>query len=278
MHVTVLLLLLSFLASCGKSNSNAGLPIQKTKIIPLNESNTQSQYTAKFGTLNEGTNGILPGSATIERNGDKIVAYVRLFGGAPNAWHQQNIYQGSRCPTMDDDLNADGYIDIDEGNKVWGDVLIPLDTNLNSRAAGTNIYPTANASGTYHYEKAASFNSLLNDLQLPADQGLDFEGRVVVVQGTASSISYPDTVATTDDHVQHQTLPIACGILSVNTPIPEEPREIPAPAPEPRPVPTTPAPAETPSTPTPATESRDDSDSDGDHWYDRLNDWWRTHH
>ncbi len=298
MHIIGILLLLSFVSSCGKSNSNAGLPVVKQKVLPVNGENINGLYMAKFFTMNPGVNGTLPGSATLQRQDDKFYAYIRLFGGAPNAWHQQNVHVGSRCPNAGDDTNGDGYIDIEEGNKVWGEVLLPLDSNIASQAAGKNIFPIADASGTYFYERVTNFNHMFDDLKssdknledniskLSPDQGLDFKGKVVVVHGTAETVIYPDTVATAGRFMAHQTLPIACGVFTKVTSIPGqiEGEEIPGPVGDVE-TPTTPEPEglpgpETNPTPTDIPDNDDwndntDRDRD-DRWYDRVSDWWRS--
>lgn len=281
MHIIGVMLLFVFVTACGRSNSNAGMPVNEKKILPLDGSNIQGLYMAKFFTMNPGVNGSLPGSATLQRDHDKFLAYVRLFGGAPNAWHQQNIHVGSRCPNAGDDLNNDGYIDIEEGNRIWGKILLPLDANLNSQKRGSTIYPKADASGNYFYEREASFESLFDDLKsedkdlgdrfvkIAPDKGLDFEGKVVVLLGTASDVSYPDSVASTDGRPVYQTLPIACGVFKRITHIPGEPYDgtIPGPVAD-----VTPTPQGEVGTPVGTDYDRPESRT---RWYDRIADWWR---
>ncbi len=289
MHIIGVLLLLSFVSSCGKSNSNAGLPEVKQKVLPVNGENINGLYMAKFFTMNPGVNGTIPGSATLQRQDDKFYAYIRIFGGAPNAWHQQNVHVGTRCPNAGDDLNGDGYIDIEEGNIVWGKVLLPLDSNIGSQSAGKNIFPIADASGTYFYERVTNFDRMFEDLKtvdknlddniakLSPDQGLDFEGKVVVVHGTADTVVYPDTVATTERFKAHQTLPIACGVFTRVTSIPgqvEGGEEIPGPVDD---VEETPTPLPEEEIPEPETPTEYDHDRErDDRWYDRISDWWRS--
>jgi hypothetical protein len=181
-------------------------------------------FMAKLKTLNPETNGILVGSTTIYVKDDQLLSYVRLFAGAPKAWHMQNVYLGNRCPTIDDDLNKDGFIDIAEGNNVWGNVLIPLDGNLNSQASGLNTFPVADDYGAYFYEKEASFSSFLKDLRSPdlnpgdniaklkPNESWNLEGKVMVIQGVANQ-PFPETVTTYGLFYAYQTLPIACGVF-----------------------------------------------------------------
>lgn len=290
-------LALLVMASCGKSPANrAGVPVFEPKALPLDGSNVEGLYMAKFTTLNPQVNGTLPGSATLQRDGDKFYAYVRLFGGAPQGWHQQNVYEGNRCPTLNDDTNGDGYIDVVEGNAVWGKILIPLDSNLSSQKAGRNIYPMADASGSYFYERETSFKSLYNDLKsddkdmnddyikLAPESGIDFVGKVVVVFGTAPTVSYPASVASNENRPVHQTLPIACGVFSQLTSIPGEPlpSEVPGPVEPPTgevgEVPPT-TPTDTYPTPNPYPEDNGDGEYSPRprerNWYRRISDWWR---
>jgi hypothetical protein len=126
---------------------------------------------------------------------------------------------------LSDDLNADGFIDIDEGMKVFGKMIIPLDANINSQGAGKNFYPLADLSGYYHYERIGSFERLFQDLydedknledhivKLAAGEPFTFEGKVVIVQGVAESTPLPSSIAVQERRRPFQTLPITCGII-----------------------------------------------------------------
>ena len=203
---------------------------------PADGSNIQGMYRAMFTTtLNPQVNGTIPGSVTLLREEDKFMVYLRLFAGGPRAWHQQAIYMGTRCPTIKDDINKDGYIDILEARKVLGKVILPLDANISSQSAGRNFYPLSDLSGSYHYERLTSFQRLFNDLKsedkdpedhitkLAPDEGIEFVGKAVMIQGTAEGVLYPETVASTPRHRPHQTLPIVCGIFEKVTKEPGAP-------------------------------------------------------
>lgn len=236
--------LLSLLAaSCGQktSSSKASPPSAQEEDLPVVEeeeeegtetpagpadgSNISGYYLATFSTLNPHVNGTLPGSATFYRKEDRLFAYLRLFASAPKAWHQQKVYTGTRCPTLADDANTDGYIDIVEAETVVGKVLIPLDADLSTQNSGRNFYPVGDLSGSYHYERVVNFNRFLQDLRsedkntedniikLSTQEPFLIEGKVVMIQGTAETIEYPETVASTNRHRPFQTLPIACGVF-----------------------------------------------------------------
>lgn len=298
-----LLLALTFLGSCGKSNSRAGVPLEGN-YLPVNGSNIEGLYMAEFTSLNGQVNGTVTGTATLQRRDDKFHAYVKLSGGAPHTWHQQSIHEGS-CPGPADDMNNDGFIDVEEANIALGQIIIPLDANLSSQTEGQNNYPIGDTQGGYFYDREASFESLFADLKqedtnpddnmrkLSEDDGLNFEGKVVVIHGAPSTAAIPETVVSPDGKPVHQTLPIACGTLKQVTSIPgssgnenpapvgndpQDDLEIPDPGtiqPETNPEPqTVPTPESRPE-PRPDTRS-DDEEEDDDRWYDRIIDWWRN--
>jgi len=230
--------LLLLLVSCGndKSSSKSSAADVTTRAASETESldtlGPDSLYNAKFMTLNPQVNGTIPGSATIRRQNDKVFAYIRIFAGAAGAWHPQNIYTGDRCPTMADDENRDGFIDIIEGNKVWGNVLIPLDADIGSQNGGKNFYPLGDMSGSYFYERLTSFKRMINDLQdadkdphdhivkMATNEELSLLGKVVVIQGVLTSTNLPDTVAGMGRFKAPQMLPIACGVFQKVTSFP----------------------------------------------------------
>lgn len=271
-----------FLAlSCGKASKMPTFnEVAQEAVLPSDGSNIDGIYMAKFETLNPHVNGTIQGSATIQRKGDKFFAYVRIFSSAPNSWHQQNIYLGKRCPNLSDDVNGDGFIDIEEANAVWGDAIIPLDSDISSQFSGKNIFPVADARGTYFYERVTSFNRLFKDLKkqdkdfndnlakLTPEAGLGIAGLTVAVLGAADTIEFPASLATQGQYRPHQTLPITCGTFTKITEIPGEEynEEIPDPVGEVEP--------DQPQSDDGGIEPDTDSNEDDD-WDDRIIDWWR---
>lgn len=236
------LAILSLIVSCGQDSgdsssgtggSEVARPLEE-EYAPVDGSNIQGHYQAKFITLNPHVNGTIPGSANFLRKDDKLFAYVRLFAGGVKAWHMQHVYTGNRCPTMDDDTNGDGFIDINEAEAVLGKILIPLDADISSQMAGRRFFPLGDLSGYYHYERVTSFRRFLADLQapdkdldddivkLPPGEGLRLVGKTVLIQGVAESVEFPETVGTKGRYRPYQTFPIACGVFQK---IEEEPGE-----------------------------------------------------
>lgn len=247
------LAVLSLLSSCGENDSSGDVnkappsSSRPQEQIATDGSNIDGFYLATFQTMNTHLVGTIPGSASFTRKEDRLFVWLRLFAGAPKAWHMQAVYTGTRCPTMSDDTNGDGFIDIVETQAVVGKVLIPLDSDPGTQASGRAFYPLGDLSGSYHYERVVSFNRFFRDLQsedheaadnivkLAAGEGLQIEGKVVVIQGITEETELPETVATFGRHRAFQTLPIACGVYQkvTDTPgSPYAPDEIPGPVAE----------------------------------------------
>ena len=239
------LAVLTFAAACGNgdsggSKSSGGSVVDSPQMeeAAVDGSNIQGFYQAKFQTLNGHIVGTIPGAASFTRkDGDRLFIYLRMFAGAPKAWHMQGVYEGTRCPTLADDTNGDGTIDINEAYAVVGKALIPLDSDPSTQAGGRAFYPLGDLSGSYHYERIVSLKRLLGDLQAedkdPADNitklgpgmGLSLIGKVVMVQGIGEDTQLPDTVGTYGRHRSFQTLPIACGVFQKVDETPGRPLE-----------------------------------------------------
>ncbi len=244
LNILVALAMFPFLTSCGESGSGNGISRnEELTDDSLDGSTIDGIYRAKFVTLNPQINGTIPGSLTLYRKEDRLITFVRLFAGGPRAWHQQGIYRGKRCPTISDDTNKDGIIDIVEAMKVVGKMIIPLDSNMNSQMSGRNFFPIGDMSGYYHYERVSSFSRLFSDLRsedidsedhiskLEPNEKFSFARRIVLVQGVIEETVLPETVAGLGKRKPFQMLPITCGIIQKVTDVPGtiETGEIPGP-------------------------------------------------
>lgn len=234
---TAPVLLLALLAACGGgSSSGTGSSdriVEEAEIeaqrAAADGSNIQGRYIAKFTTLNSHVVGTIPGSAQFMREDDRISAFVRLFAGSPSIAHFQNVHTGTRCPTMSDDTNGDGYLDIQEALKVVGPVIVPLDWDIGSQLSANRSWPRAFPNGSYEYTKVTGFDRFWDDLKstdrnpndnivkLAPDEGLAITGKVVMIQGVEEIKNLPDSVAGFDRWKNFQTLPIVCGIYQPYT-------------------------------------------------------------
>lgn len=224
---------LSLLAGgCGNKSSSSepktasqGSQAAEEEVSQLDGSHIQGHYRAMFQTLNASVNGTVPGAANFFRKEEKFYAYVRLFAGRVKGWHQQFVYTGGRCPTMKDDTNGDGFIDIVEAERVTGKILIPLDSDISTQNSGRRFFPLADLSGSYSYERIASFDRFLADLQDadpdPADdmvklapgEPLVIPGKTVMILGIDEETVLPETVASKGRFRAFQTFPVVCGVF-----------------------------------------------------------------
>ncbi|HXH76238.1 MAG TPA: hypothetical protein VNJ08_14805 [Bacteriovoracaceae bacterium] len=239
LSITILVSSLLFLSSCTKnSKSSGGAPLVQETKDPQIETKPEAevevepefggQYLAKLKTLNSIVTDRVLGALTISKDGDELVGDVRFSGGPFTAsiLHVQSIHEGTRCPTAEDDINNDGFIDAIEGQKVYGKILIPLDGDLNSQDLENNIYPAADEFGAYIYSEVASFEKFMADLteldpneddfhlKLDAAVALKLTGKVVIIQGIAPEANLPVSARTNSRFFTNfQTLPIACGVI-----------------------------------------------------------------
>lgn len=270
-------------------------------------SNVSGTYSATLYPVNINLHAPKSGLATFTRQGDELTARVKLEVGAQGANYRQAIYWGNRCPGIEADRNKDGYIDMTEMEATLGDVIVPLDGDLDTQSGGTGMYPSGNnVRGSYFYKRTASFSRFFEDLRAmdpnPNDRvrkledqaGFTFIGKVILIQGATEAFRIPETVSSYYGLSRTRSLPIACGVIfksndSLNdeaeTPIVtgEEPNDsAPTPRPDgdvtPVPVPTpvpTPTPTPTPNPPHDTDGDGDDDDDDSDGGViGGIRDWW----
>jgi hypothetical protein len=187
-------------------------------------------YLAVLTPVNSAIAGNAYGSFTFHKDHDFIVANVRLNESSPIVTQIQKVHTGNACPTEADDLNGDGYIDVVESAEVTGNVIIPLDGDISSQYSLLGSYPISDAWGAYVYSKTASFSEFYKDLFdidiNPEDEvikltsPLGLVGKTVLIYGMKENLEIPSTVATNNDLLPHETLPIACGIITLVTDVP----------------------------------------------------------
>ena len=167
-------------------------------------------YRAILRPVNGRLSGFIPtGVAEISIRADVVEVKTLLDDDAKVA-HRQAIQMGTSCPGLSNDANNDGVIDIAEATNSSGTVFIPLDSDLNSAALGTGVYPVGSG---FTYTEKASLQELEADVRELTGQNLNLAGRVILVHGVAGETSLPETVATLENHPRSATVPVACGIL-----------------------------------------------------------------
>ena len=211
------------LVSCdgGSSSSSSG----NGTIVEAQEQGDPGIYRVVLTPVNAALAGETNGTIEIQIDGDDVVVKGTVANAPAGVKHLQNVMTGNRCPDMSADTNGDGIIDGKEAQASYGQILIPLDSNLSEQIAGMEFGPIANSEGTYVYRRSTTLSMMLSDLhapdpdvedhiaKLPAGDDLRLAGRVVVVHGVSGSAALADTVGTVGNLTPAQALPIACGKL-----------------------------------------------------------------
>ena len=182
-------------------------------------------YRAELMPVNPMIEGGLIASATVARERDEFIVDVYVTEATPDVFHPQNIHIGDRCPTHTDDLNNDGFIDIEEAFRVVGEVIIPIDEDISSQWMGLGTYPVTDSFGSYFWARATSFTKLLKDLyeedinfdddiiKLPHGEKLSLDGKVIMILGVNTAEVLPDTIQGRKRMTPNESLPIACGLF-----------------------------------------------------------------
>jgi hypothetical protein len=188
-------------------------------------------YLAVLKPLNKKVAGETIGSFTFHKDKDFVVADLRVLGSAPNIIHAQNVHLGNACPDETADINQDGVVDVLEAEQITGNIVLPLDGDINSQYSLLGMFPIADNWGAYVYSQTASFRRFADDLK-DEDEDLtdevvklgsspvNLEGKVVMIQGVADDVILAELVATNGGLSANQTLPIACGVITKVTEIP----------------------------------------------------------
>ena len=225
--ITIIALL--FVSSCHETRQSSHSSHTKLAtepvLVPM-DSEIEGQYLAIFETLNPDLSNKIMGAFTfsVEKEIDELVMDVRLTNSSANVIHVQNIRTGSRCPTLQDDINLDGIIDAIEGEAVYGRILIPLDGDISTQSSHDGEFPTSDTYGNYIYAKLTTFSTFMEDLRkapeggedyikLKAFETLNIESRVAVIQGMSGEINLPPTVRSVGQLTAHQSIPIVCGVV-----------------------------------------------------------------
>ncbi|WPU63697.1 hypothetical protein [Peredibacter starrii] len=207
------------LVGCGSDDDDSSSTPQQQQ-----DEQVQGTYQGTFSPVNSVASDI-GGTADINVNGDDVQINMAITG-APEGQHIQYIATGTACPTSAADTNRDGFVDAAEAQAVAGQILVPLDGDIDSQAEGRNEYPSG---ANYNYDEDSSLAEMVTDLtatdadpndsvvKLPAGTTLQFGGQVIMIHGIPADTVLPRTVAGVDDLTPAQSLPIACAVIERTT-------------------------------------------------------------
>lgn len=168
--------LLSTLNACGeKSSQSKGAAITQNEEIL-----SDGVFKAILRPYNFTAAGWIPnGMADLKILGNEFEVKSWLDDSA-NVIHKQNIHTGTKCPSLENDTNKDGFVDENETTKISGHVFLALDNDLNSQDPESSLFPKGNFA---YFESGQISDSI--------------EGKVIIISGTATD----------------PNLPIACGVI-----------------------------------------------------------------
>lgn len=184
---------MTVLVSCGKQD----FPNYDEEEVVLEHQEAEASFKADFRSLN-GLQNRIKANGLLWVKGRQIYIKIVMNKSFPFLRYQQFIHAGSRCPGRSDDLNGDRIIDAYEVRRASGDILIPLDKNIQIQTKGMEWFPVSDKEGEYYYSRATALPFLMDDLyqkdQFPADgitklavgENLDLDRRTVIIYGTPS--------------------------------------------------------------------------------------------
>lgn len=206
-HQLIALTCIVAIVSCGRSGDGA----KSESSANLVSGELPGKYKAQLRPMNTQANGFLPsGAAEIIASEEELQVKTYLDDDT-KVMHIQDIHEGTRCPTLADDTNGDGFIDIVEANNVVGATVVALDGDLATHMGGQSNYPRG---GSFTYNRETKLDYVIQDYNENFRRGVfQLEGKVVMIHGTSEISRIPVTVQAMNDLPRNLTLPIACGIL-----------------------------------------------------------------
>jgi hypothetical protein len=170
-------------------------------------------YRAQLNPIND--SGVFGSIKVVIDNGTFGIA-LHALNLSPGP-HLAYLMSGSVCSTSAQDLNDDGYVDVNEDALSTGAPAIALTVPLT-----TGVWPSASALGRLSYIQSSATSVLASAFPpsqlMPSPTPTDFDanlvGRVVEIRGVdAQRFMIPSSVATIGTYTAADSLPAACGLL-----------------------------------------------------------------
>jgi hypothetical protein len=89
----------------------------------------------------------------------------------------------SHPPTLQQDIDRDGFIERDEGQTAYGSVLLNLDNNSDDLGLNVNQEPVADANGNFRYQQTFNFDPSDPTATAIFDAISPLESREIVIRG-----------------------------------------------------------------------------------------------
>lgn len=178
-----------------------------------------TKYIAEIKPVNEEVIGLaVTGHAELIDDGTTLTIKIEAENTPPNMMHWSHFHgfedgTKGRVPTLEDDTNGDGIIDLPELYAVSGKTMVPFDDAPHDMNIPHDNYPHADADGNWTYEFEVSIAKLKENFKEKfGSDDLQLETRTVLIHGIPDTIQLPDTVrGTVKTYGPHTTLPIGVG-------------------------------------------------------------------
>ncbi len=158
--LTLLVILLS-LTACGKvanSPNSVNIAVQKHESSP--EGVYRMVLTSAGPEVEKAS-----GAGIIKIDEEKIAVNLKMINLPKRTKLYQFINTAGECPKKEHDTNQDGIIDLQESQKVAGEILIPLDSELTNQAEASGEMPVSDSQGFYAYSEEAQWDVFVKDLR-----------------------------------------------------------------------------------------------------------------
>jgi hypothetical protein len=185
-------------------------------------SEAAEHYVAKLVPLNADKIGTsASGTADLQVADGKLTVAIDLEGLTPSLMHLQHFHgfpdgKDASCPTVKEDTNGDGYVDLLETEPVAGTTMLPFHAHPATLEIPNDTYPVADGKGVASYRHTDQVDELEKALKdkfkAPV---LDLAKRVIFVHGVAGDAKLPESVKSLPGVPAQVTIPVACGKIEV---------------------------------------------------------------
>ena len=138
------------------------------------------------------------GNVEIVVEGDDVVRVNLDATGLDSVTHPMFLRVGSHCPTLGNDVNNDGVVDVEEGLSSYGSILVALDSDLSQSTTEPGSFPVGPVISYREQVETDDFES-------------ELDNRVIVIHGVGGTP--PPTVNPLVGMTAAVSVPILCGVL-----------------------------------------------------------------
>jgi hypothetical protein len=178
-------------------------------------------YETDFKALNNsGVEGRV--LAFVDEHAQSVTFDMKAIGLVPNQVHPQHVHgfpddRDSKTPTIEQDADTDGFIELTEGATTYGPIQLNLTTQSGDASQLTGMgatFPTADADGMISYRQTFSFADLGMTGESVFDDISPLEAKEIVLHGLDLAAGQGENGGEADGTPGYKlVLPVAAGEL-----------------------------------------------------------------